>query len=411
MSTAEQQRRAAPQSGLARVAAISFLAARAAPAAGFAVSLAGGVALARAGQRLGARRGYGASLAAMVQSVAVIGPARLGVPLTQALSAPLLGRMDARRTRLPWQILACFAIRLVENAAITAFFIWVIVGGLDAYAGSYDAVIELVPFLPVGPGAALELTIVGIVVWSVFASTVQVLVYRRGLRRWGTDAPERVQPPPAPLEPSTPGRFDPRAVTVGAAIAFGLLISSTAAGLLAGVFAWLVVSTLAARRLDRRALSAGLALTAVLALSGFGFAMVGGLGIEVALRRGARAGLLVLVATWLRAVAGSEGLREVSRRALGRLERVPSLREAAQALDELGSAPRLASAGRSLLAAVRSAPNRPLALLDAVLAWVAAETGRFQIAAAEAPAALALRARDIVLVGLAAAPVAALPAG
>ena len=48
-------------------------------------------------------------------------------------------------------------------------------------------------------------------------------------------------------------------------------------------------------------------------------AMIGGLGVEEGLALAVRAMLLVLVATWLRAAAGTAGLREVSRRALARL--------------------------------------------------------------------------------------------
>ena len=60
------------------------------------MALAGGTALARVGAVHGARRGFGASLAAMLETVAIMGPARFGVPLTQAVSAPLLGAMEGR---------------------------------------------------------------------------------------------------------------------------------------------------------------------------------------------------------------------------------------------------------------------------------------------------------------------------
>ena len=76
---------------------MSFLAARAAPTGGFWVALAGGVALARVAERRGARQGFGASVAAMLETVAIIGPARFGVPLTQAITAPMLGRARGAR--------------------------------------------------------------------------------------------------------------------------------------------------------------------------------------------------------------------------------------------------------------------------------------------------------------------------
>ena len=170
--------------GPAHVAVVSFLAARAAPTGGFWIALAGGVALARVAERQGARLGFGASAAAMLETVAIIGPARLGVPLTQAVSAPILGRLHARGVGFWPQLFACATVRLLHNAATTAFFIWVITGGLDAYAGTYDALGRRVG-IEVGSADALALTLAGLLVWAAFASTVQVLVYRRGLRAWG----------------------------------------------------------------------------------------------------------------------------------------------------------------------------------------------------------------------------------
>src|SRR5215212_5610814 len=169
--------------GPAHVAVVSFLAARAAPTGGFWIALAGGVALARVAERRGARLGFGASAAAMLETVAIIGPARIGVPLTQALSAPILGRLHARGSGLWPQLAACAAVRLVHNAVTTAFFIWVIAGGLDAYAGTYDAVGRRIG-IEVGTADAVVLTLASLLAWAAFASTVQVLVYRRGLSSW-----------------------------------------------------------------------------------------------------------------------------------------------------------------------------------------------------------------------------------
>ena len=183
--------------GPAHVAVVSFLAARAAPTGGFWIALAGGVALARVAERLGARLGFGASAAAMLETVAIIGPARLGVPLTQAVSAPILGRLHARGVGFWPQLFACATVRLLHNAATTAFFIWVITGGLDAYAGTYDAVGRRIG-IEVGSADALALTLAGLLAWAAFASTVQVLVYRRGLRAWaepeGDAAPAEAPP-------------------------------------------------------------------------------------------------------------------------------------------------------------------------------------------------------------------------
>ena len=113
--------------------------------------------------------------------------------------------------------------------------------------------------------------------------------------------------------------------------------------------------------------------------------------------------LLVLVATWLRAAAGSDGLREVSRRALGRLRRVPAAPEAAQVLDGISSEGRLAAAGRTLAADLRAVPMRPVPVLDAVLGWVVREAAAFRPPPAPPAVALAARPLDWLLVLLAAA--------
>jgi hypothetical protein len=396
--------------GPAHVATVSFLASRAAPTGGFWIALAGGAALARVAHRLGARQGFGASLAAMLETVAIMGPARFGVPLTQAVTAPMLGRLEARSVRPALQMLACGAFRLLHNTATTAFFIWIVTGGLDAYAGTYDALGRRLG-LEVGTADALALTAVGLLVWAVFATAVQVTVYRRALRSWeGSEDGSLGEPEPAP-QPNRSwrgGRFDPRLVTAAAAVAFALLLFSTAWPVLGGVAAWLALAW-ALSRPDPAPVPTGLVLTAVLALGALAFALGGGLGADEALRRASRAGLLVLVATWLRAAAGSEGLREVSRRGLGRLRRIPSLPEAAHTLEQIGSEGRLLAAGRTLADSVSGIPKRPMAVVDAVLAWVRRESRRFT--PGDAPELPTLRARpaDWALLALAAAPAAGLP--
>jgi hypothetical protein len=389
--------------GPAHVAVVSFLAARAAPTGGFWIALAGGVALARVAERLGARLGFGASAAAMLETVAIIGPARLGVPLTQAISAPILGRLHAREVGLWPQLLACASVRLLHNAATTAFFIWVITGGLDAYAGTYDAIGRRVG-IEVGTADALALTLAGLLAWAAFASTVQVLVYRRGLRAWGSELQHRGDALPAepPAPAAHPGRFDPRAVAAAALIAFVLLLSSTEWALLAAVAGWLALAWLLSRP-ERDPVPAGLVFAALLAGTAFVFALGGGLGLDTALRRAARAALLVLVATWLRAAARAVGLREVSRRMLGRLRQIPSVPEAAEVLDAIASEGRLAAAGRSLAARLSHAPKRPAALLDAVLAWVVREAAAYTPPTAAAAPRLRARPLDWALLASAAA--------
>lgn len=401
-----------PTVGLAHVATASFLASRAVPTGGFAVALAGGVALARAAQQRGLRAGWGASVAAMLQTVAIMGPTRVGIPLTQAVSAPVLGRMEARGRGTVAQATAAAAIRVAHNLPGAAFYIWIIVG-LEAYAGSYDTLFGWVPFLPDGTAGALVGTALSLVGWTIFASIVQTLVYRRGLQRWPADGPDaqdlaaQVPAPPRRPRPSR-ARFDPRAVTLAAIVAFAVLLTGTAWAMLAAVGAWLALAWVAARG-DTSVVRSGLVLTVLLASGTLVFGLVGGMGLEVTVRRTLRAALLVLVATWLRYAAGEEGLREVFRRGLHRVRRVPGARETGAVLDGLGSTGALAASGRRLIARVKGVPLEPVKLTDAVLDWAAGEAGRH--APEEAAPARALRAgrRDAILVALAAATVLALP--
>jgi hypothetical protein len=393
------------------VATVSFVAARAAPTGGFWVALAGGVALARAAQRRGARLGFGASVAAMLETVAIMGPARFGVPLTQAITAPLLGRLEARGTGHVAQIAACGLIRLLHNTATTAFFIWIVTGGLDAYAGTYEGAGRRLG-IEIGVAEALGLTALVLLLWAAFASTVQVLVYRRGLRRWPGEPAGPVEGPPAveraggPGPPDTPGagrRFDPRFVVVAAVVAFALLLTSTSWPVLAVSAGWLLLAW-AISRPDPDPVPTGLAIAAMLACGALLFGFGGGLGLDTTLRRALRATLLVLVATWLRAAAGAEGLREVSRRTLGRLGRFPAAPEAAAVLDRIAAEGRLLAAGRALAEQVRGVRKRPLPILDAVLDWVTHESARFRPSPPAAPLRLRARTEDALLLALAAAP-------
>jgi hypothetical protein len=205
------------------------------------------------------------------------------------------------------------------------------------------------------------------------------------------------------------GRFDPRAVAAAALVGFVLLLSSTAWVLLAAVSVWLLLAW-ALSRPERDPLPAGLVFAAVLAGGAFAFALGGGLGLDIALRRAGRAGLLVLVATWLRAAARAIGLREVSRRVLARLRRVPSAPEAAEVLGAIASEGRLAAAGRELAARLAGTPKRPAALLDAVLAWVVREAAAHKPPPSGAPLRLRARAADWALMASAAAPALVLAA-
>ncbi|HVF78925.1 MAG TPA: hypothetical protein VNA28_11555 [Solirubrobacteraceae bacterium] len=414
---------AAAQAGLAHVATASFLASRVIPTAGYAVALAGGVALARAAQVAGARIGYGASIASMLQAVAVLGPSRISVPLTQAASAPLLGRMHARARSVAAQIAACSAIRATDQLVFTLFYIW-IVGGVGAYAATYDAIPGRIPGVPDGQVAALAATALALVAWTLFASVVQVLVYRAALQAWpagdrGDGQSGEHRPDCIPTDDASPSalahrpRYDPRAVALAALLAFCVLIATTKWLVLGAVAAWLAVAWATARP-DLAPLRAGLALAALLAFGTLTFNVVGGSGLDLTLQRTIRAGMLVLVATWLRSAAGEDGVREVARRSLRFARRVPAMTEASQILDRLGAGGSLGAAGRALVEEVRDVPRRPSALAAAVLRWVVLESARFRHAPPPPVAHESLRTawRDRVLVaGVIAAVAGAVVAG
>jgi hypothetical protein len=283
--------------------------------------------------------------------------------------------MEARGYRPAAQVAACAVLRLVNNSIVAAFFILVIVGGPEAYAGPLDWIAGKVGVVPDGPEGALILTGVGLLGWAAFASTVQVMVYRRGLGAWSSETVELREHVPADPDPES--RWDPRALALAAAIAWGVLLAQTEWALLAAVMAWLVFATFTTR-FDWDVVKVGLVIGGVLAVSVAIFTLTAGLGVDLALRRGARAALLVLVATWLRGAAGEPGLRELARRTLGRLRRVPSAPEAAAVLERLGHGRELAPAARSLADTVGPAEKEMIPFVDAVLGWVSAEAARFR---------------------------------
>jgi hypothetical protein len=174
--------------------------------------------------------------------------------------------------------------------------------------------------------------------------------------------------------------------------------------------AWLAAAWILARS-DAEPLKAGAVFAAILAAGAFTFALGGGLGLDAALRRALRAALLVLAATWLRAAAGAEGLREVARRALRRVGRVPGASEASSVLDSIDSERRLAEAARGLIDRVGEARKRPRDLLDAVLAWVVRESSEFEPAPRAPPQPLNARAQDYLLIATACAPFLAIALG
>ena len=359
--------------GLAHVAAVSFLATRAAPFGYFWVGLAGGLALSRAAWREGARAGYGAAIAAMLQTVAVLGPARFSGPLTHALCAPLIGALE-RRGRPVWvQVAAASAVRLAHYAVLELYFIFIITGGLDAFAGSYDRLFGWL--LPEGPAAALIATLLVDTMWATLFTVLHVRTFRRALWRWDAAPAEPVEltddqavPPADEWHP----RVDPRVLALVAAVLFGALLASTAWAVLGTVVLVLLVAT-AITGGDRSAVGLGLGLAAFFVVLVMAFGLTGGVGLEESAQRAVRAGLLVVVATWLRAAAGADGLRDLGRGILHRARFLPAAPEAAVLFGRLDPGPRLVAGGRGLISRLRAARKRPNPLADAVISWVAAE--------------------------------------
>jgi hypothetical protein len=389
--------------GLAHVATVSFLASRAAPSLQFFFALGGGIALARAALLQGARSGYGMAIASMLQTVAVMGPARINAPLTQAITAPMMGRLQARGARALTEFLACLGLRLIHYAVLLAAFIFVILGGLDEFTGSYETLTGWLGIVPQGPTAALAVTAVGQTLWATFFSAIQVAAYRRALGNWpALEGGPAATPAPAPAERAA-GRFDPRAVVLAALLASALLLASTSWVLLLGVTAWLIPAWLLSRP-DHDAVPLGLLLAGLLAFAALTGGLLSGAGLELTLRRTLRAVLLVAVATWMRAAAGAPGLRETFRRALHRLRALPSVREAATLMEGLDSGPRLIAAARGAADRFAEVELKPADLADTATAWVAAESADYVPGKPAPHVRLRVRAPDAVMVALTLAP-------
>ena len=362
-------------SGLAHVASLAFLATRVAPPLGFPLSLAGGVSLARAGSGGSLRCAYGVAAAAVIETIAIAGPNRLGGPITQAATAPMLGLMGARGRPLWRRILACAGIRFSYNALTTTFFILVLAGGLDSYARSYDRIAGTLP-LPAGAAASLWVTAAGLLGWALIAASIQVFTFERALGAWPALTEAGAEHRPRHGDP-LPKRFDPRAVAVAAVLGFGVLLVPVSWPVLAASALWLGAAWTLARP-ERGPLRPGLTLAALLALLALALALVGGREAADALELAARAGLLALVATWLRAATGDRGFREVARRGLWRLRRIPAAAETGAVLGELGAQTGVGSAVRQLAGVARAGRRTPRGALEAILTWVAIEAERFR---------------------------------
>jgi hypothetical protein len=363
--------------GLAHVASCSFLAARLAPSLQFWAALGGGIALARAAATHGLRAGYGASMAAIVQTVALIGPARVNGPLTQALNAPVMGRMQAAGRPRAARLAAGLAIRLAHYAVLNVLFVTIVVGGLDEYVATYDRIAGFLHVLPKGTAWAVGLTVVGSVAFGLFYTTIQLLVYERAFAEW----PAHPAPHAMAVEAEAPVRARlPVVALLATAAAWVTLLASHAWPVLAVVGGALGLATLGTRawRAGRDVWGIGLALSLVLSIGAMGPAIIGAVEVEGAAQRAVRAALLVLSATWLRAVAGAPGMREAARRSLRGVRRLPAATEAAEITERLESDRRLMPAARAFLDEIGGVPQRPGPLIDALVAWVAAEAAGYE---------------------------------
>jgi hypothetical protein len=347
---------------------VSFLASRLTPSGQFWAALAGGIALARAGSVHGLRAGYGASCAALVETVALIGPARMSGPLTQALNAPLVGRLLHRGFGVA--LAACLAVRLAHYAVMLALVIFVVVGGIEAYVDSYDQVAGFLGFLPEGATAAFVLALAGNVAVGAGYSVVQVLAYRRALRRWPAGAAE---PPPRAAQRPPRATWAARAVALVTVAAWAVLLAWPTWGVLAAAGAAIAIALAALRPERRRGLGLAFGLGALLGLGALGPALLGVVELDDAARRALRALLLVLSAAWARGALGAEGVRALAAACLWALRAVPGAREAAALTPELRGDRRLGAAGRDLAERLRPVPKRPVPVADALSDWVASE--------------------------------------
>ena len=166
-------------------------------------SLAGGAAVAReAEERAGCASGYASSAAAMLETVAIVGPAateRAAHPGRERAAAP--ERCTHAGGAGFTQFLACLAIRLVHYAILTAFAVLILLGP-KAYAGIYRTLFGWIPFLPRGLEGALILTAIGNVLFAILFSVIQTGFYRHALTGWIGRTPED------PRHARAPGRAD-----------------------------------------------------------------------------------------------------------------------------------------------------------------------------------------------------------
>lgn len=365
--------------GLTHVASCSFLASRLAPSGAFFAALGGGVAVARIAAERGPRVGYGASLAAVVQTVALIGPARVSGPLTQALNAPIMGHLQARGASRAARVAAGLAIRYAHYVLVNVAFVLLVIGGLDEFVATYDRIAGFLRILPQGQAWAIGFTFALSIVYGLAFTIIQMLTYERALARWPAQPPQPGLRPPAGLLPARVSGRTWLALGLTAA-AWIALLARLRWPVLGAVTAGLAVAVLATRawRGGRDTWTIGLTLAVVLSVGALGPAVIGAVDWSGALQRAVRAALLVLTATWARQAIGTDGLREVARRILGWLGPLPAAREAAELTARLESDARLAPAGKDLLERLNVVELKPAPLADALTDWIVDESRTYR---------------------------------
>ena len=166
------------------------------------------MALARAAAVRGAATGYGAAARVDAPDGRGDGPGPGQRAAHPGLTAPMMGRLQARRAPGASSSSPASGIRLVHYAVLAAAFVFVVLGGLDEYMASYERVTGWLGVLPEGTAGALAVGRAGNVV------AARVLQRRAGgglpprARRAGRTAARR--PPRGVAGPSLTRREAPR---------------------------------------------------------------------------------------------------------------------------------------------------------------------------------------------------------
>ena len=321
-----------------------------------------------------------------------------------------------RRARRGPSSLACLGLRLVHYAVAAARSSSTsILGGLDAFTGSYETLTGWLGFVPQGAAPRrVAVTAVGQLLWADLlqhgpgrrlparaAATGRRRAARRARRAAGGGGRTSAQP----------ARFDPRAVARRRAARDRAAAQRHRVAAAARRHRVARPGLAALARRQRRGAARRSALAALLA--------VRRAHRRPAQRRRARAHaaarlravLLVAVATWMRAAAGAGGLREIFRRALrppARGSRRCARRRAARRARQR---PAAVAAGRAAADRFADVELKPAELCDTVTAWVAAESGGFRPGPPAPARGCGCERRTPLLVALTLAPALALLPG